>query len=156
MTAPASGIAIDVADPDSPSVRACLDAYYAELAQRFRGGFDPGKPADGADFRPPRGVFLLARRGDAVLGCVGLRTDAPGVAEVKRLWVSPDARGMGLGSTLMAAVEERARLMGFHTLRLDTNRILTEAVAMYRRAGWSEVAAYNDNPYAHHWFERPL
>lgn len=156
MTATPEPVEIAPADPAGPQAAACLGAYYGELAARFDAGFDPGPPADPAQFLPPSGLFLIATRAGVPVGCVALRTDAPGVAEVKRLWVSPDARGIGLATRLMSAVESLARAMGFHTLRLDTNRILTEAVAMYRRAGWTEIAAYNDNPYAHHWFQRDL
>lgn len=149
-------IGIAAADPAGRAAADCLTAYYAELAQRFDGGFNPGPPGDPGELRPPRGIFLIADCDTRPVGCVALRTDAPGVGEVKRLWIAPEARGLGLATRLMAAVQDHARAMGFHTLRLDTNGALTEAVALYRRAGWTEIPRYNDNPYAQHWFERPL
>ncbi|MFT4149411.1 MAG: GNAT family N-acetyltransferase [Paracoccaceae bacterium] len=144
------------ADAASPPARACMGAYFDELARIFPGGFDPGPPGDPAELSPPQGVFLLAWQGDAAMGCVALRRLGPAVGEVKRLWVAPAARGRGLAQTLMAAVEDRARGFGFSRLCLDTSRHLPAAVAFYRRAGWAEIPRYNDNPYAHHWFSRAL
>ncbi|WP_323040110.1 GNAT family N-acetyltransferase [Gemmobacter sp.] len=138
-----------------PAAQACLAAYYAELSDRFGQRFEPGTEPDPSIYEPPRGVFLLARRGDAVLGCVGLRPDGD-AAEVKRLWIAPQARGLGLSRRLMAAAEQAARDLGYARLRLDTSRHLTEAIALYRRDGWAEIARYNDNPYADFFFEKPL
>jgi GNAT superfamily N-acetyltransferase len=145
--------AIAPADPAAAPAQAALSAYFAELAARFPGGFDPGPPADPALYRPPRGVFLLAEGG---LGCVALTRDGAGTGEVKRLWVSPAARGQGLARRLMAAVEAEARAMGLGALRLDTHGALTEAVAFYTREGWTRIPRYNDNPYAQVWFAKAL
>jgi GNAT superfamily N-acetyltransferase len=146
-------IAIAPADPASAAAQTCLAAYFAELDARFPHGFDPGPPADPADYRPPRGLFLTAIRSTETLGCVALNIVEH---EVKRLWVAPAARGHGLGPRLMAAIEDHARSLGLTRLRLDTNASLTGAIAMYRRLGWSSVARYNDNPYADNWFEKHL
>ncbi|WP_127903142.1 bifunctional helix-turn-helix transcriptional regulator/GNAT family N-acetyltransferase [Solirhodobacter olei] len=146
------------ADPAAPAARACLAAYYAELARRFEAGFDVTLSRDPAapDMRPPRGSFLLALSDGQPVGCVGLKGDGGPVAEIKRLWIAPSARGQGLARRLMAAAEARARALGITTLRLDTNRALAEAIALYRRTGWAEVPAFNDEPYAQHWFEKGL
>jgi ribosomal protein S18 acetylase RimI-like enzyme len=151
-------IEIAEADPEAAEARHCLAAYYAELAQRFETGFDVARSRDPAtaDMRPPRGSFLVARADGLPLGCVGLRGSGTATAEIKRLWVAPGARGQGLARRLMAEAEARARALGIATLRLDTNRTLTEAIALYRRAGWSEIPAFSDEPYAHHWFEKRL
>jgi ribosomal protein S18 acetylase RimI-like enzyme len=71
------------------------------------------------------------------------------------VWISPDVRGLGVGRRLMGELEARAAAHG-PLARLDTNGALGEAVAMYRASGWTEIDAYNDNPYAHHWFEKRL
>lgn len=153
-------ILIRPASPTSPEAIACMQAYFAELSLRFGQHFDP-RPveSDAAAMTPPRGVFLIAGAA-APLGCVGLRTGAeglePSMGEVKRLWVSPAARGQGLARRLMAAVEAEARALGLHLLRLDTSRHLPEAQALYLRHGWAEIAAYNTNPHADHWFEKRL
>ena len=145
-------------DPADPQAVAARQAYYAELARRFPAGFDPGPdtPETLDEMRPPRGLFLLALGPDAPLGCVALRPESPGTAEVKRLWVPPAARGLGLAGRLMDGIEDAARGLGYRRLRLDTNGTLTEALAFYRRRGWAEIARYNPNPYAEAWFERLL
>lgn len=140
----------------APAAQACLNAYFAELSQRFGQTFAPGPETDPGAYEPPRGIFLLAMRGAEVLGCVGLRPDGPGGAEVKRLWVAQGARGLGLSRRLMQAVEQAARDMGRMRLRLDTSRHLPEAIALYRRDRWTEVPRYNDNPHADFFFEKVL
>ncbi|MFN6978360.1 MAG: GNAT family N-acetyltransferase, partial [Gemmobacter sp.] len=125
------------ADPAGSDAALCLAAYFAELARRFPGGFDPGPPADPARYRPPRGVFLIAQGAGGPVGCVALTSDGPGRGEVKRLWVAPETRGTGLGGRLMVAVEDAARALGLLHLRLDTHPSLTEAQAMYAARGWS-------------------
>jgi GNAT superfamily N-acetyltransferase len=146
-------ISIAPTDPASTAAQGCLAAYFAELDARFPSGFDPGPPADPADYRPPRGLFLCATDGRQTLGCVALNIAGH---EVKRLWVAPAARGLGLGPRLMAAVEDHARSLGLSRLRLDTHASLAGAIAMYHRLGWSRVPRYNDNPYAQVWFGKDL
>ncbi len=146
-------VAIAPADPASPAALACLAAYFAELDARFPAGFDPGPQSDPALYRAPLGLFLTAGPPDAPRGCVALSIPD---REVKRLWVAPAARGMGLGPRLMQAVEDHARARGLSFLRLDTNATLTEAIAMYTRLGWQPIPRYNDNPYAQAWFGKTL
>jgi ribosomal protein S18 acetylase RimI-like enzyme len=85
-----------------------------------------------------------------------VKTLEPGVGEIKRMWVHPELRGAGVGRKLLAALEVSSAELGHHTVRLDTSDHLAEAHALYRTAGYSEVAPYNDNPYARHWFEKRL
>jgi ribosomal protein S18 acetylase RimI-like enzyme len=82
------------------------------------------------------------------------QSDAP--TEIERMWVAPRARGLGLGRRLLDALERQAREAGAVTVRLETNRAPIEAIEMYRRAGYREVPAFNDEPYADHWFEKTL
>ena len=144
----------------SPGAMACMQAYFAELSDRFGQTFDP-RPVDPdpAAMRPPRGIFLIAG-GNPPLGCVGLRREAeglpPGMGEVKRLWVAPAARGKGLARHLMRAVEAAARDMGLTHLRLEASRHLPEAQTLYLRDGWTEIPRYNSNPHADHWFEKRI
>ena len=79
-----------------------------------------------------------------------------GTADAKRMWVAPSARGLGLGRRLLAELERHARDAGVRTLRLDTNRALTEAIALYRAAGYEEIPRFNDEPHAQHWFAKSL
>ena len=154
----AATVAVDPADPAGDDARACIDAYLAELAQRFPAGFDPrrGPSADPQELVPPSGLLLLARLDGQPLGCGALKRIGTGVGEIKRMWVSPAARGLGIAQRLLEALERHAAAMGLDTLRLDTNRALTEARALYARNGYREIPAYNDNPYADHWFEKTL
>jgi ribosomal protein S18 acetylase RimI-like enzyme len=90
------------------------------------------------------------------VGCAALKLHGDAPAEVKRMWVDPEVRGAGLGRKLLVAVEEEARAAGVRVLHLETNASLVEAIALYRSAGYVEVASFNDEPYAHHWFEKRL
>ena len=151
-------IAIEEADPESEPARACLAAYYAELATRFAGGFDVALSCDpeASAMVRPRGAFLLAVADGLPAGCVGLKGNGGLVAEIKRLWIDPAARGLGLAKRLMQAAETAARDLGIRTLRLDTNSALPEALALYRRSGWVEIDRFNDDPYPDHFFEKAL
>ena len=154
----ASMIGVGAADPRHPGARHCLRAYFAELADRFDSGFDPALsiPADDEDLTPPAGVLLVAMLRDEPVGCGALKYHGDAPAEVKRMWVSPAARGLGLGRRLLAELEARAAAHGVYVLRLETNRALTEAIGLYRSAGYREVDPFNQEPYAHHWFEKTL
>jgi DNA-binding MarR family transcriptional regulator/ribosomal protein S18 acetylase RimI-like enzyme len=136
----------------------CLESYFRELGRRFRAGFDPALSisAGVAELTPPAGVLLLARLHGQPVGCGALKVKAGGIGEVKRMWVAPEARGLGLGRRLLEALEGTARGFGLALLRLETNETLQEAQALYRSAGYAEVAPFNDEAYAHHWFEKAL
>lgn len=144
--------------PLDPRARAAVNAYLDELARRLPEGFDVSRSPDPDPWamEPPQGTFLLALGGDDTLGCVGLKGLGAGAGEVKRLWIAPSTRGLGLGRRLMAAVEADARALGLTRLCLDTNRALPEAEGLYRATGWVEVPRYNDNPYAEVFFEKRL
>jgi DNA-binding MarR family transcriptional regulator/GNAT superfamily N-acetyltransferase len=154
----ASMVRIEVEDPGGPDGRWCLERYVAELEERFDDGFDPALslPAAPADLVPPAGALLVARLRDRPVGCGALKIGAGGAAEIKRMWVSAEVRGLGLGRRILAELERRAEDAGVTTLRLETNRSLTEAIALYRRSGYREVEAVNEERYAHHWFEKRL
>jgi ribosomal protein S18 acetylase RimI-like enzyme len=72
------------------------------------------------------------------------------------MWVAESARGLGLGRRLLSELEDIAAEHGARAVRLETNRTLAEAISLYRSAGYVEVAAFNDEPYAHHWFEKQI
>jgi len=135
-----------------------LQAYVDELGGRFDGGFDPARSISAADHEmtPPAGEFLVAVLYGEPVGCGALKFHPGAPAEVKRMWVAPPARGLGLGRRLLAELEARAAGHGVRVLRLETNQTLAEAISLYRAAGYREVAAFNDEPYAHHWFEKSL
>jgi len=141
-------------DPAHPHAQHCFRAYAAELDRRFEGGFDPGRSisATPAELRPPAGLVLVASLRSEPIGCGALKFHDGAPTEIKRMWVAESARGLGVGRRLLAELEARAGAVA----RLETNRALTEAIAMYRAAGYTEVAPFNDEPYAHHWFEKRL
>ena len=152
------GVAIEEVDPGSEAARHCLTHYYAELDARFPGGFDVELSCDpdAKDMIRPHGAFFVAMSDGLPVGCVALKGDGDGSAEIKRLWVDRGARGLGLARRLMAAAEGAAHTLTIHTLRLDTNRALPEAERFYRAAGWTQIERYNDNPYAEVFFEKSL
>ena len=104
----------------------------------------------------PHGVFVIAGSEVGPLACAAAHFLDEERGEIKRMWVSPTARGQGLASRLLAHLEGLILDSGRRTVVLDTNRGLTEAVALYDRRGYQRIARYNDNPHAHHWFRKEL
>jgi DNA-binding MarR family transcriptional regulator/GNAT superfamily N-acetyltransferase len=151
-------IAIQEAAPKTDAARYCLGEYYAELERRFEKGFDVSRSRDpdAADMVRPRGAFLLAMSDGLPIGCVGLKGTGGEIAEIKRLWICPTARGFGIAKRLMHAAETAARELSVKTLRLDTNSALPEALKLYRTSGWVEIDHFNEDPYADHFFEKHL
>ncbi len=154
----ASMIKIAVTDPTSPDVRWCFEQYFAELGERFETGFDPALSisAHVHELTPPTGLVLVARLREEPVGCGALKLHENASGEIKRMWVAPRARGLGLGRRLLEALERSAKEAGVAVLHLETNRTLIEAIKLYRDCGYQEVEAFNDEPYAHHWFEKRL
>lgn len=151
-------IALAEMDPRSDEARYCLREYYAELGRRFKQGFDVSlsRDPDAKDMRRPRGSFIVAMSDTLPVGCVGLKGTDHLYAEIKRLWVAPSARGLGLGKRLMDAAEDAARTLGIALLRLDTNSALPEAGQLYRTTGWREIRRFNEDPYPDLFFEKRL
>ncbi len=154
----ASAVQVAVSDPRTPAARSCLRAYFAELGQRFEGGFDPARslPAEDAELTPPAGLLLVATLHGEPVGCGAVKFHAAAPAELKRMWVAPPVRGLGLGRRLLTELEARAAARGVRTVRLETNQALSEAISLYRSAGYREVAPFSGEAYAHHWFEKSL
>jgi DNA-binding MarR family transcriptional regulator/N-acetylglutamate synthase-like GNAT family acetyltransferase len=150
-------VEIDVFDPADRDAQFCLREYFSELDRRFESGFDPALyPAEPDELRRPAGVFLVATLRAEPVGCGGVTPHHDGPAEIKRMWVAEQARGLGIARRILEELERRAKDAGSSVVRLDTNRALAEAIGLYRSAGYDEVEAFNDNPYAHHWFEKRL
>jgi len=152
----AATVIIEDADPVSAPARKAVGRYFAELSQRF--GFnDTGLDSrDARALRPPGGVFALALSDGEAVACGGVQGLGPGLGEIKRMWVDETWRGAGLGSRLLRCLEDRAAHLGYLSVRLDTNGALSEAIAMYERAGYDKISRYNDNPEATHFFEKSL
>jgi GNAT superfamily N-acetyltransferase len=151
-------VRLEEIEPHHPDATWCLEQYYAELDRRFEGGFDAAKSSmsDPGGARRPHGLFLLARRGADAVGCGMIVLTSPAVGYIKRMWVDPAVRGRGLGRRILYGLEEAALELGCTKVQLETNRALTGAICMYRRAGYVEVAPFNDEVYSHHWFEKTL
>ncbi len=151
-------ITIEQRDPRGEAARYCLGEYYGELSRRFKGGFEVklSRDPEAADMMAPRGAFFVAMSDGMPLACVGLKGDGGEAAEIKRLWVAPSARGLGVGRRLMDAAEDAARSLSIKLLRLDTNSALTEAGQLYRSTGWTEIERFNDDPYPDLFFEKQL
>jgi DNA-binding MarR family transcriptional regulator/GNAT superfamily N-acetyltransferase len=151
-------VEVDLEDPTSTAARWCIEAYFAELDRRFDAGFDPSRSmsADAAELTEPAGLLLVARLRGEPIGCGALKLHGAAPAEIKRMWVAGSARGLGVGRRILSELERCARDRGVAVVRLETNRALREASGLYRSAGYVEVEAFNDEPYAHHWFEKRL
>jgi DNA-binding MarR family transcriptional regulator/GNAT superfamily N-acetyltransferase len=154
----ASMVEFAVVDPALPAARLATERYLAELARRFRRGFiSQGTiPVEDDDVRLPHGIMLLATlHGEpAAMGLLKFRGD--GTTHLKRMWVSDELRGLGLGRRLLTTLEQQARDHGVHTVQLETNLDLPEAIALYRSAGYVEVPPFNDEPNGDLWFEKRI
>lgn len=154
----ASLVQIRVVDPEHPDARRCLRAYVAELNRRSDIPFDPsnGSTAEPHEVRAPAGAFVLAYLNEEAIGCGAVKHRPGGPSDIKRMWVAESARGLGLGRRLLVTLEQLARDSGATAAQLETNEALTEAIALYRSAGYEEVPPFNDEPFAHLWFAKPL
>jgi DNA-binding MarR family transcriptional regulator/ribosomal protein S18 acetylase RimI-like enzyme len=151
-------VEIVAVDPEHPDARQCLRSYFAELSRRSGTRFDPlvGSTAEPHELRPPAGEIVVAYLRAEPVGCGALKHQGDGATDIKRMWVAGAARGLGLGRRLLEELETRAARAGATTVRLETSNLLHEAIALYRSAGFREVPAFNDEPFAHHWFAKPL
>jgi len=142
-------VELSAEDPTGEAAQACLERYYGEIDERFEAGFSLGLalPFDS-------GVFVVARLRGEPIGCGALKDVDP--PQIKRMWVAPEARGLGVGRRLLAELERYAAERGATEIQLETNRVLTEAQHLYRSAGYVEVEPFNAEPYAHHWFTKSL
>ncbi|HEY6687730.1 MAG TPA: bifunctional helix-turn-helix transcriptional regulator/GNAT family N-acetyltransferase [Propionibacteriaceae bacterium] len=145
-------------DPAHPDATACFQHYFVELERRSNSRLDPATliAAKPHELRPPGGLLLVAYLRSEPVGCGAVKHHADAPSEIKRMWVAETARGLGIGRRLLAELEASAARSGATRARLETNRRLTEAISLYRSAGYVEVAAFNDEPFADQWFEKRL
>ncbi|MFI7411242.1 GNAT family N-acetyltransferase [Streptomyces sp. NPDC049627] len=151
-----AGITVDLVDGAAPDARACLDVYAADIDERFPEGYDRAWLVRPEEVSGDAGAFFVAREEGRPVGCGALRRLEPGVGEIRHVWVHPEARRLGLARRLLAALEQEAAARHLAVVRLDTHAVLTEAQAMYRACGYTEIPAYNDDVYGGHWFEKRL
>jgi DNA-binding MarR family transcriptional regulator/GNAT superfamily N-acetyltransferase len=154
----AASVEIRSVDPESPDAQRCLAQYVAELNRRSTRGFDPtvGATALPHEVRPPAGEFFVAYQDGEAIGCGAVKHHGGAPAEIKRMWIAPRARGLGLGRRLLESLEACALAAGARVAHIETSAVLSEALALYRSAGWVEVRAFNDEPFADHWLEKNL
>jgi DNA-binding MarR family transcriptional regulator/GNAT superfamily N-acetyltransferase len=151
-------VEITVEHPGSAVAQTCLRTYFAEIDTRFEDGFDPGASLSAhiGELVEPAGLLLVARLAGEPVGCGAIKFSGREPAQIKRMWVAGHLRGLGLGRRLLHELESQAARRGVAVVRLETNRSLNEAINLYRSCGYREVPAFNDEPYAHHWFEKAL
>ena len=154
----AGSVEITPVDPEHPDALYCLVEYVAELNRRSGRGFDPsvGATALPHEVRPPAGQFFVAYLHGEPIGCGAVKHHRDAPAEIKRMWIAPGARGLGLGRRLLEQLERCAFAGGSRVAHIETSAVLTEAMSLYRSAGWFEVPRFNDEPFADHWFEKRL
>ena len=154
----AASVEIRPVDPEHPDARYCLAEYVTELNRRSTRGFDPsvGATALPHEVRPPAGQFFVAYLHGEAIGCGAVKHHADAPAEIKRMWIAPRARGLGLGRRLLEELEGCALAGGARVAHIETSAVLTEALVLYRSAGWAEVPAFNEEPFADHWLEKSL
>lgn len=125
---------------DAPAAVTLVERVQADLAQRYGGG-DPTVLTPAA-MAPPAGLFLVARLDGVPVACGGYRFSAPGMAEIKRMYVEPAVRGRGIARLLLAELEQRAAAAGYGIVRLETGLRQPEAMALYESEGYRPVAPY--------------
>jgi DNA-binding MarR family transcriptional regulator len=154
----AATVEIRPVDPEEPAARYCLAEYVAELNARSTRHFDPsvGATALPHEVRPPAGQFFVAYLHGEPIGCGAVKHHTGEPAEIKRMWIAPQARALGLGRRLLETLEACAVAGGADVAHIETSAVLTEALALYRSSGWVEVPPFNDEPFADHWFEKRL
>lgn len=154
----AASVQIAATDPEHPDAQYCLAEYVAELNRRSTRGFDPtvGATALPHEVRPPAGEFFVAYLHGEPIGCGAVKHHEDAPAEIKRMWIAPAARGLGLGRRLLEKLEACAAGAGARIAHIETSATLGEALSLYRSAGWVKVEAFNDEPFADYWFEKRL
>ena len=135
---------------DLDHVRSLLRAYAGEfagsIAETLRlQGFESELASLPGRYAPPAGRLLLARDDARPIGCVGLRDLGNGLCEMKRLYVAPDCRGLGVGRGLVGEVIRWARLAGYARMRLDSTPDMAPALSLYRSFGFLEIPRYHED-----------
>ena len=142
---------------DGPRGRELVDAFAREIAGLYP-GWHPGigPSASPAELAPPHGAFLVGYREQTAITCGAVKRLDAETAEIKRMYVVPEARGGGVSRHLLSALEGAARDAGYRLVRLDTGARQPGALALFRSAGYREIGDYNGNPAARYWFEKAL
>jgi pimeloyl-ACP methyl ester carboxylesterase/GNAT superfamily N-acetyltransferase len=142
---------------DGPAAQILVPAYVDEIRAMYP-DWTPDVPPrlTPKDVEPPEGRWLVAYRGRQPVGCAALKRLDDDTAEIKRVYVAPEARGTGVARALLARLEAIARMIGYITVRMDTGARQPASVALFGSAGYEQIADYNGNPVAAYWFEKRL
>ena len=151
-------VEFSVVDATSATAQWAMGEYLKELSERFPEGVDSAGAIDEAasTLNPPHGFFAIAGSFHSPSGCGGVHFLDSERGEIKRMWVAPESRGQGVATSILGYLEDKIRESGRTIALLDTNRVLTNAIALYERCGYQPTPRYNDNPYAHFWFRKDL
>jgi drug/metabolite transporter (DMT)-like permease/GNAT superfamily N-acetyltransferase len=152
----ASELDVRAVAPEDPTAAALLTLYADEIDSRFINREPCRVETMAAEYEEPAGTFLVVYEDGRAVACGGIRALGDGAGELKRMYVVPDARGRGIGASLLRRLEDEARRLGYRRLRLDTAAPLKEAQELYRSAGYQEIADYNGNTAASLWMEKDL
>jgi ribosomal protein S18 acetylase RimI-like enzyme len=145
---------LNFAQAESPAQIAQARELFLEYAQSLGfslcfQNFDKELAGLPGDYAPPEGRLLLVECEGQLAGCVALHALEPGICEMKRLYLRPRFRGRGLGRAVAERIIAEARQIGYRRMRLDTvEPVMKDAVAMYRKLGFKEIASYRTNPIA--------
>ena len=155
--APSQTLTFRVEPADGEVGRELMDAFAGDIAALYPGWhLGIGPSASPAELSTPHGTFLVGYRGAEPVACGAVKRLDSTTAEIKRMYVVPEARGRGVGRQLLVALEDAARSLGYSAVRLDTGDRQPHALALYRSAGYGEIADYNGNPAASFWLEKDL
>jgi GNAT superfamily N-acetyltransferase len=152
-----SDLRFERSDPDQPPASELLAEMRVELNDVYESFSRLDNPPLALDeMRGPRGAYIVGYEGDEAVAGGGIRRLEAGAAEIKRMFVRPEARSRGVARALLEALEQTARELGYERVRLDTGPKQVHGLALYRSAGYVDVPAYNDNPFACFWGEKLL
>ncbi len=151
-------LTIEIVDPQSRDAQWCVSQFFAEIDALFDSGYDPAKAVvvGSEDLTPPRGAFLVARLHGQPVGCGGVKLPDGEPAFLKRMWVAPSARGLGVAALLLDRLEGLALAAGSSAVTLDTNSLLTAAGRLYESRGYRQVPDFNGEPHADRWYRKEL
>ena len=155
--APSNTIDFRAEPSDGDAGRELMDGFARDIAALYPGWhLGVGPSASPADLSRPHGTFLVGYLGSEPVACGAVKRLDAATAEIKRMYVVPEARGRGVARQLLVALEEAARSIGYSVVRLDTGDRQPHALALYRSAGYREIPDYNGNPAASYWLEKDL
>ncbi|MEC7834069.1 MAG: GNAT family N-acetyltransferase [Gemmatimonadota bacterium] len=151
-------VVVRAEDPSNEVVHWCLGQYFEELDTRLPEALMTDRDAltDCTESSGDGCLFLVASVDGHWIGCGGLKRLTDESVYIKRMWVDKAWRGIGLGRRLLALLESHAKNLGYAVVKLETNRVLHEAIQLYQSQGYQKTAPFVEEPCADYWFEKRL